>query len=102
MTYADGTYMKFADNVMVRIDVPIGYWVASEKIATLDELADGEFVGVWTNPTTGITYFDKTMWIESLAMAKFIGERYNQLAIWDCENETEVWLNEFFAEQLAE
>lgn len=99
MNYADGTYIKFGD-ILTKLDVPIGYWVAIEKIATPADVKDGAFVGIWTNPASGITYYDNTVWVESLAMAKFLGERHDQLAIWDCANETEVWLSK--AEPIVE
>jgi hypothetical protein len=43
-------------------------------------------------------YLDRSVWVSDLDNAIALGKSQGQLAIWDCENETEVWLNEYFAD----
>jgi hypothetical protein len=90
MEYADGTYIKFGD-ILVKLDVPIGYWVGTVGFDTLDNVADGTIVGVWTKD--GKTYYDKSVWVASRAKAISLGMSCNQMAIWDNEGQTEIWLN---------
>lgn len=89
----NGTYLKI-DGTFILSHAKSGYWVALHP-TTLDELMDGHYVGVWTNPETGITDYDRSVWISDLNDAMELGKAHNQLAIWDIANETEVWLADF-------
>ena len=89
MEYADGTYIKFGD-ILVKLDVPIGYWVGITELDTLENVPDGTTIGVWTD--NGKTYYDRSKWFNDKDKAIEIGKFCNQMAIWDCENQTEIWL----------
>ena len=69
-----------------------GYWVAVHKYDSLDDTISGDYVGVWTNPESGVMYLDRSVWVSDLDNAIALGKAQGQLAIWDCANETEVWL----------
>jgi hypothetical protein len=49
-----------------------------------------------------VTYYDRSVWVADIEDAKALGMAHKQLAIWDCANETEVWLVDYFAEQFAD
>lgn len=80
----DGTYVKMTDGFM-RVTPESGYWVASQEI-TPEDLEVGEFLGVWTDPETGKTWYDKTHHIEDLGTALILCRHWNQKAFWDIKN----------------
>ena len=92
----NGTYLKLNDTFILS-HAKVGYWVALYP-TTLADTSDGQYVGVWTNPESGETYYDRSVWVADLNDAMELGKARQQLAIWDIANETEVWLNEYFAE----
>jgi len=91
----DGTYLNI-DGTFVLSHAKVGYWVGLYS-TTLADTLDGQYVGVWTNPETDVTYYDRSVWVSDLNDAMKLGKAHDQLAIWDIENETEVWLNDYFA-----
>jgi len=93
----DGTYLNL-DGQFILSHAKSGYWVAVHKFDTLDDVVTGDYVGVWTNPESGVMYLDRSVWVSDLDNAIALGKEQGQLAIWDCENETEVWLKEYFAD----
>jgi hypothetical protein len=97
----NGTYLNL-DGQFILSHAKSGYWVAVHKYDSLDDTITGDYVGVWTNPESGVMYLDRSVWVADKADAIALGKQQGQLAIWDCANETEIWLNEFFAEQFAE
>lgn len=77
-----------------------GYWVADDTGVTIEgaltrdgikdalslmEAQLGEVIGVWTN--AGITYLDRAHHIMRKEVAIDLANVYNQIAIWDCEND---------------
>lgn len=84
----DGTYLYMAGQ-FIPLAVTEGYWVAYQE-TTLDELTDGEIVGVWTDSETGKTWFDKSRLFATLDGAITAGRAYDQLAIWDNSKQEEV------------
>jgi hypothetical protein len=80
----DGTYAKTVDGFMP-VTPKTGYWVASEEVHPND-LELGHLLGVWTDPETGKTWYDKTHHIEVLSTALILARHWNQLAIWDIAN----------------
>jgi hypothetical protein len=93
----NGTYIKDGNEFTLITNATTGYWVAVDK-TTPENILEGQYMGVWTNPVSGVTYYDRTVWVSDLDNAIALGKSQGQLAIWDCENETEVWLNEYFAD----
>jgi hypothetical protein len=96
----NGTYLN-VNGQFVLSHPTSGYWVGIHE-TTLDDTLDGQYVGVWTNPESGVTYYDRSVWVADIEDAKALGMAHKQLAIWDCANETEVWLVDYFAEQFAD
>ena len=92
----DGTYLN-VNGTFVLAHPTSGYWVGLYA-TTLDDTHDGQYVGVWTNPESGVTYYDRSVWVAELDNAIALGKSHEQLAIWDIANEKEIWLNEYFAE----
>ena len=89
----NGTYIKDGDEFTLITNATTGYW-ANVASATPETTAEGEYLGVWTNPVSGVTYYDKSVWVAGLDEAIAIGNQHNQLAIWDIANEKEVWLTD--------
>jgi hypothetical protein len=77
----DGTYVKTIDGFL-KVTPENGYWVASREVEP-EELEQGQFLGVWTDPETGKTWYDKTHFIEDLGTALILAREWKQLAIWD-------------------
>ena len=86
----NGTYLN-VNGTFVLAHPKTGYWVGIHE-TTLDDTLDGQYVGVWTNPVSGVTYYDRSIWVADQYDAMTLGTLNGQLAIWDIENETEVWL----------
>ena len=80
----DGTFVMTEAGLESLMKVG-GYWVAFEE-TTLDDVAAGDVVGVWTDNLTGKVWIDKSMYVEDLATAMTLGRTYNQKAIYDIVN----------------
>ena len=87
----DGTYLNL-DGKFIKSHATSGYWVAVHKYDTLDDTMTGDYVGVWTNPESGVMYLDRSVWVADVNDAIDLGNYAGQLAIWDCANDTEIWL----------
>jgi hypothetical protein len=85
----DGTYLKL-NGTFILSHAKTGYWVAIGE-TTLDDTLDGHYVGVWTNPETDEVFCDRSVWVADLDTAGKLAIQFVQKAIWDCENETEIW-----------
>jgi len=86
----DGTYLKL-DGYFHRVENESGYWVAS-KGTTLNNLKDGDFLGVWTDDG-GRRYVEETHFFTSFFRALDFAQLMNQRAIWNCANGSEIWLD---------
>lgn len=86
----NGTYLN-VNGQFVLSHPTSGYWVGIHE-TTLADTLDGQYVGVWTNPVSGVTYYDRSVWVADLNDAIELGKAKDQLAIWDIANEVEVWL----------
>jgi hypothetical protein len=84
----DGTYIMTEEG-LESLDKPSGYWVAFEE-TTLDQVTPGDTVGVWTDQLTGKVWIDKSMHVNDLTTALFLGKMYSQEAIYDIINNKEV------------
>ena len=84
----DGTYKK-TNGVLVETNVDFGYWVALSE-TTQDEISEGEYLGVWTDPETGKTWYDKSVFLDDLTAALALAKTYNQIAIWDNANQAAI------------
>ena len=87
----NGTYVMTADG-LIGIEATNGYWVAVGE-PTLDAVAENDVVGIWTDSETGKTWVDKAVHFSDLSMAMLAGELYDQIAIWDIANNTEIRLD---------
>jgi hypothetical protein len=90
----DGTYLNL-DGEFILTHAKNGYWVAVHKYDSLDDTMTGDYVGVWTNPESGVMYLDRSVWVSDLDNAIALGKSQGQLAIWDNANQTEVWLVDY-------
>lgn len=52
--------------------------------------AGGKYMGQWTDPRTGKVYRERSTNVASLPLAKSMGRRLNQIAIWDNANKREI------------
>ena len=50
----------------------------------------GRYLGQWTDKNTGKTYRERSHDVDSLALAKSMGRRLNQIAIYDVKNKREI------------
>jgi len=87
----DGTYIKDGDEFTLITSATSGYWVALYN-TTPENIIEGQYMGVWTNPVSGVTYYDRTVWVADVTEAIDLGNKHNQLAIWDIANNIELWL----------
>jgi hypothetical protein len=87
----DGTYLK-TETGLEEITIDYGYWVASNEIDP-NEIRPREYLGVWTDPETGKTWYDQTHFIEDLGTALTLCRVWNQKAIWDNANKVAIPMN---------
>jgi hypothetical protein len=52
--------------------------------------AGGKYTGQWTDPRTGKVYRERSTNVASLPLAKSMGRRLNQIAIWDNAKHREI------------
>lgn len=106
MTLTDGTYRAQSDGMGgIRLDTSVhmgkGYWVSEYggvEVNGLDEtglnaaleildIEPMEYVGIWTDPDTNLTYVDRSHHVFKKQTALDLGKHWEQLAIWDCANQ---------------
>ena len=87
----DGTYKADAEAGFFPVQTSQGYWVAFEE-TTPQDVNEGEYLGVWTDPDTNKIYYDKTVFISDLTEALTFAKLYNQIAIWDNANEKAIYV----------
>jgi hypothetical protein len=108
----DGTYRAEPDGmggikITTSVHMGQGYWVADDSGVTVEgelteqgisdalnlmDIVSGEYVGVWTDTETNITYVDRSYHFIRKDVAIDFGNMYNQKAIWDCAMGEEVRL----------
>ena len=69
--------------------------IAGEVIDSIKQYHTGSnknYLGIWSDSQTGKVYFDISIWIETLELAKQIGTNRNEIAIWDLKNNNEIIL----------
>jgi hypothetical protein len=113
MNIADGTYRVESDGMGgVKLGATVhmgkGYWVAEyggvEINGTLSEqgIKDAlnildvepmEHVGVWKDPDNILTYIDRSHHFINKQTAIDLAHHWKQLAIWDCANNTEIFVD---------
>lgn len=86
----DGTFVMTANGMEALMKLS-GYWVAYEE-TTLDEITIGDTIGIWNDPITNKLWIDKSMHVNDLGTALFLGRMYNQKAIYDIVNKQEIRL----------
>ena len=105
----DGTYLRLDRDGLLPISWAFGYQIAhtnnyvpaSSYTATTPEgvraiildfpvHSDG-YLGVWTNQD-GLTYVERTYWVEHLDPALALGQIWHQECIWDWANDEEIRL----------
>ena len=86
----DGTFIMTEAGLESLMKIS-GYWVALEEVE-LSKVKPGEIVGVWTDQLTGKVWIDRSMHVEDLTTAEFIGKLYSQEAIYDIVNKKELRL----------
>lgn len=75
---ADGTYDRFGRNPKS------GFMVGGA------EERGARYTGVWTDQKSGITYREKSNRVNSATLAKSLGRRRNQIAVYDLKGGREV------------
>jgi hypothetical protein len=105
----DGTYLRLDRDGLLPISWAFGYQVAHTNtyvpasaytartpegvrdiILNYPVHADG-YLGVWTNQD-GLTYVERTYWVEHLDPALALAQIWHQECIWDWANDEEVRL----------
>ena len=109
---ADGTYKASVNgygNLELKTSVSMGqgYWVSDDTGVTIEgylteqgiadalqlmEAQPGEYIGIWTDTETNITYVDRSYHIMRKEVAIDLGNLYEQKAIWDCSKREEIRL----------
>ena len=89
----NGTYLRKLGG-WATVNLNYGYWVAEKPIKP-EEVGVGNHLGVWTDPETNITYYDKTHLITDLGTALILGRKWEQIAIWDNEEQKEIYLENY-------
>jgi hypothetical protein len=88
----NGTYLKLSTGELVPIKATTGYWVAIEPKMP-QEIIAGQYLGVWTDEKDGKEYYDRSVFVADLDTALDIGKLYEQIAIWDNANQTEIYVD---------
>jgi hypothetical protein len=93
MKLENGTYLVLSSDTttLAKIETGRGYWVA-ELQTTLEDIQNGDIIGIWTDKDTDKTWLDKSRYFDNLDTALFWAKRWNQLAIWDNANSKEIRL----------
>lgn len=86
----NGTYIRTLEG-WTRVNQETGYWVAKEEVDPSD-VEVGQCLGVWTD-SNGKTWYDRTYFVDDLNAALILAREWNQLAIWDNANQTEIPMN---------
>jgi len=92
-TLDDGTYRRDLYGQLHRVDRTSGFWVAIANDIDESHFGMYDFIGVWLEPHTDRVWLDGSVWVEDLTDALALGIKHKQLAIWDCANSTEIYLN---------
>jgi hypothetical protein len=87
----NGTYQKTSEGLKP-IHAKQGYWVAVEQ-TKLEDIEEGETVGVWTDPETKTLWLDKVVRLTDLSNALNLGRLFKQVAIFDVVNNKEIKVN---------
>jgi hypothetical protein len=109
MTLKDGTYRAESDGmggiqISTSVHMGKGYWVseyggveingitvsALKDALTILDIEPMEYVGIWTDTDTNITYVDRSHHFIKKQTALDLAKHWEQLAIWDCANQDEV------------
>ena len=88
---ADGTYTVL-DGTAYLAPRQTGYWVGTLPVQALSDIAQGGFLGVWTDPA-GERWYDLARHIEDLTEALAVASYYDQQSIWDIAEEREIPVN---------
>jgi hypothetical protein len=83
MELRDGTYLKLGRRVE-RIELNHGYWVGVREVE-LDSINSGTLFGAWEDDA-GKVWLDLVEYKDTLEEAIQLGNRHNQLAIYDNYN----------------
>ena len=90
----DGTYsLTVLDRAPYLVSRSEGFWVAYKAVESMDDVIDGTYLGVWTDPDDGKRYYDMTVHIETLDYALAKAKEWDQKAIWDIANEVAIPVN---------
>jgi len=89
----DGTYIMGVDGLEDYEAPKDGYWIGTVPVQALSDVPLGAFLGVWTNPSTGMRYYDITAYRIDLTEALKLGEQYNQISIWDIAEKRTIPVN---------
>lgn len=85
----DGTYILESDGSLTRVVHRDGYYVGVEPY-TGQAVGRDQYVGVWTNPATGVVYRDVYEHVSGIVQALDLATERHELAIWDVARECEV------------
>jgi hypothetical protein len=90
----DGTYsISVLDRIPYLVDRNEGFWVAYRPVESIADVPDGTYLGIWTDPDTGIRDYDATVFIETLDYALAKAKEWGQKAIWDNANKVAISVN---------
>ena len=89
----DGTYIMGVDGIE-DIESPMGgYWIGTLAVQALSDVPLGAYLGVWTNPSTNVRYYDITEYQPDLTKALKLGQQFSQISIWDISEKRPIPVN---------
>ena len=65
--------------------------VLQNEVYRIFRLYPEPYIGFWLND--GKLYLDAVRWVSKEKEAIRLGKKKNQISIWDCKNQTEIFLN---------
>jgi hypothetical protein len=87
-TVPDGTFFETPEG-LVPVTPTDGYFVGLRTNTRAGIKAP--FIGIWT-ASDGERFVDPSRWVQSFEKAIRLGTTHEQIAIWDCKNNREVFL----------
>jgi hypothetical protein len=85
LTAPDGTYTLEGKPV----SHTFGYYVGLN--GETRAFNNAKLIGIWTGPD-GVRYVDRSRLVATLAKALKLAKSHEQIAIWDCANEEEIYV----------
>ena len=89
----DGTYIMGIEGLEDIVKPMGGYWIGTEAVQAVYDVPQGQYLGVWTDPTDGKRYYDRTVYRLDLTEALKLGKEHGQISIWDIAEDRPIPVN---------